>query len=59
MLPAINGDATLLESVIYNLLGNAIVWLLEQLGLEVFELGYESCGCGRSYPKLPACLRGP
>jgi hypothetical protein len=39
--------------------GLVSVWLLERLGLEVFELGYEACGCGRSHPKLPACLRGP
>lgn len=34
------------------------VWLNERLGLEVFELGYEACGCGRSHPKLPLVLRG-
>lgn len=29
-------------------------WLYERLGLEVFELGQEHCGCGPRHPKLPA-----
>lgn len=32
-------------------------WLHERLGLEVPELGRESCGCGRDHPLLPAELR--
>jgi len=28
-------------------------WLHETLGLEVFELGFEECGCGPKHPKLP------
>ena len=28
------------------------LWLLDQLGLEVFEHGREACGCGAQHPKL-------
>lgn len=33
------------------------VWLHVSLGLEVLELGYEYCGCGRAHPKLADVLR--
>jgi hypothetical protein len=32
-------------------------WFHEALGLEVYELGYERCGCGARHPKLPEVLR--
>ena len=32
--------------------GLVSAWLHDELGLEVFELGQEQCGCGWSHPKL-------
>ncbi len=33
------------------------VWLFDELGLQVPELGYDGAGCGHRHPKLPAELR--
>ena len=49
---AVSGDADWCHRSLVS------VWLHDRLGLEVFELGHESCGCGRAHPKLPAVLRG-
>ncbi len=35
------------------------VWLQESMGLEVLEIGHESCGCGRQHPKLAPVLVEP
>lgn len=32
--------------------GLVALWLYETLGLDVFELGQEHCGCGSQHPKL-------
>lgn len=32
-------------------------WLFDALGMEVFEVGQESCGCGRQHPKLAPAFR--
>jgi hypothetical protein len=32
-------------------------WLKDELGLDVFELGFEQEGCGHRHPKLPRSLR--
>ena len=32
-------------------------WMHDRLRLEVFELGFEQCGCGRAHPKLPQACR--
>lgn len=37
--------------------GLVSLWLLQTLGLQVFELGQEHHGCGAAHPKVPAEYR--
>jgi hypothetical protein len=37
--------------------GLVAAWLKDELGLDVFELGFEQEGCGHRHPKLPRSLR--
>ncbi|CAN1721388.1 DUF488 domain-containing protein [Hyphomicrobium sp. 1Nfss2.1] len=32
--------------------GLVSLWLKQTIDLDVYELGFEQCGCGRSHPKL-------
>ncbi|MBS0233798.1 MAG: hypothetical protein JSR99_09955 [Proteobacteria bacterium] len=34
-------------------------WLFDELGLEIFEVGREGCGCGHHHPKLPQTSQQP
>jgi hypothetical protein len=37
--------------------GFVSAWFHDTLGLEVYEYGYESLGCGWSHPKIPSDFR--